>query len=102
MKYRSDFVTNSSSSSFIVFKKNLTQKQINAFKNHLKYAKCKKWKDWKDWEDGEYQWRSYDQWTLYRETDEYLEFHTVVNNFDMEWFARKLGVNDSDFRNMPD
>jgi len=38
MKIRNGFVSNSSSSSFIINKKNLTDEQINKIKNHIQEA----------------------------------------------------------------
>lgn len=43
MKSRNRFVTNSSSSSFIVNKKHLTKLQIKSIKNHIHYSKGLGW-----------------------------------------------------------
>lgn len=82
MKKRTDFVTNSSSSSFVIEKKNLDADQLSAIRMHaalgdklgLPYAIT-------------------DQWEI-TENDAYISGFTVVDNFSFEDFFRKIGVSE--------
>ena len=94
MKYRSDFVTNSSSSSFLIYKRKLSPQKIDAIKNHIEYANLKKWKD----ECGNSHHEKQDSWELTEESDQTMEFFTVVNNFDLEWFLQKLKIPSTEYK----
>lgn len=94
MKIRSGFVSNSSSSSFIISKKHLTKEQIWAIKNH---GKVGKWfevlineEDERD--DDEYldQYCD-DEWRI-EEKEDTIEGYTVMDNFNMGWFLREIGA----------
>ena len=78
MKKRTDFVTNSSSSSFVIEKKNLDADQLSAIRMHaalgdklgLPYAIT-------------------DQWEI-TENDAYISGFTVVDNFSFEDFFKNV------------
>lgn len=79
MKIRQDFVTNSSSSSFILSKKRLTEKQILAIKHHREIAERM----------GMY---NYDcSWRI-EENDDFIGGYTGMDNFSMYDFLDKIGV----------
>ncbi len=86
MKCRTDLVTNSSSSLFTIYKKDLNRAQISFIKmlstGEIKYDKYK--------EDNEY---SCDEWSIFDNDDEF-EFSTSMDNFNMEeYLVKKLDIN---------
>jgi hypothetical protein len=85
MKIKIDFVTNSSSASFIIPKSCLNEKQIVMIHNHVEFGIAIKDKP----KYGLY----LDPWTI-KETEDTIEGDTMMDNFDMEWFLRKIGVPD--------
>ena len=79
MKIRTGFVSNSSSSSFVVKKVDLTELQICKIKNHLQESGI----DSKSGLD--------DEWVI--EENEYeIIGHTFMDNFDMDEFLNRIGV----------
>jgi hypothetical protein len=78
MKIRNGFVSNSSSSSFVIQKTKLTSEQIAKIKNHREYisALC-------------------DEWRI-RDFSGILFGATNMDNFDMESFLDLIGVSNSD------
>ena len=81
MKIRNGFVSNSSSSSFIVNKVHLSDFQVWLIKNHIEAAKTLPGLG-----------QSYlEAWEI-EETDSSITGHTTMTNFDMGQFMRNIGV----------
>jgi len=80
MKIRIGFVSNSSSSSFTISKDDLTELQIALIKNHS--------------EEGAKYGIAYpeDAWNI-SETDTDVEGYTSMDNFNMEGFMKRIGIN---------
>ncbi len=81
MKAKIDFVTNSSSSSFIILKENLTELQINLIRNHIQASKM-------------FGASIYEQPWRISETETEISGSTTMDNFDMYWFLEMIGVED--------
>ena len=82
-KYRTSFVTNSSSSSFVISKFELTPRQVERIKNHKD--------DMKDYD----QWcGESDAWTI-KETETTISGYTDMDNFPMWDFLEDIGVADN-------
>lgn len=86
MKIKQDFVTNSSSSSFIVKLSDITELQKYQILNHIKVAKEN------GWSNEEYGDSCMDEWSI-KEEDGNLVGSTYMDNFDMQDFMEKIGVN---------
>jgi len=86
MKIRSGFVSNSSSSSFIILKEYLTDLQIDMIKNHIEIAKKvdkESIKNSKDFDVFLYEY--YEDWNVI-EDEISLHLYTFMDNFDMKAF----------------
>ena len=87
MKIRHDFVTNSSSSSFLISKKNLDEDQIEAIREHYELGKKMGMVDLK--------WDS--PWDI-EENDNYITGYTFMDNFNMYKFLSDIDVEDKDIK----
>jgi len=85
MKVKIDFVTNSSSASFIVLKKKLTELQMVLIRNHIEATEM--------FGDSYYDC----PWQI-TEDEDWIEGDTSMDNFDMGWFLSKIGVDDNDIK----
>lgn len=82
MKTRNGFVSNSSSSSFVIQKANLTPYQIDQIKDYEFYAEKM---GLEYWDDG--------YWTV-TETEDTIGASTIMDNFDFFEFLEKIGVKE--------
>ncbi len=94
MKKRIGFVSNSSSSSFIINKNDLSKKQITKIHNHIKEAKrMNNPKNTPEGYDFQYGWD--DAWNI-KETKYVIEGYTTMDSFSMDEFLIDIGIDDED------
>jgi hypothetical protein len=90
MKIREGFVSNSSSASFILKKRYLSEKQIWQVRNHIdKYRELGI--------EYPYQISRWDAWHLVEDED-LIEGDTSMTNFDMEGFFETIGIPEEAYR----
>jgi hypothetical protein len=89
-KIRNGFISNSSSSSFIISKEGLTDKQINAIMNHTRYTQNQKRKNIKNWARIQFSGDE-NMWKVIFENDK-IKMHTLMDSFDMESFLELIKV----------
>jgi len=80
MKTKTGFVSNSSSSSFIIKKKHLTNEQIRCIWDHVNEAKRRDM--WNSWDDA---------WSI-TESKKKIKGSVLMDNFSMDEFLRAIGV----------
>ena len=86
MKIRSGFVSNSSSSSFIINKAKLSDEQIYKIRNHIQEAiKVPNHNKLFDYVDKD------DAWNIVEE-EGFIEVSTNIDNFDMEAWLEYIGL----------
>ncbi len=95
MKIKIEFITNSSSASFTILKKNLSAAQADLIKNHI--AESNNFILHRGPQHQIYNSPG-DAWQII-ETEDSIEGYTSMDNFDMDWFLEKIGVADRHIMN---
>lgn len=106
MKHRNGFVSNSSSSSFVLDKNYLSEKQLETIRNYqieaVQIVKDK-FKSDSEWWSLEDELESLDDspWEI-QETENKLRMYTWMDNFDMRWFLDQINIPEEAFLNEKD
>lgn len=85
MKIRYNFISNSSSASFVVFKQNLKDSTINKVLNPKYFAEQLNKQGFNFYPD--------DSWEI-EETETYIKGFTVIDNFPMDEYFKALGLKE--------
>jgi hypothetical protein len=90
MKRRHGFVSNSSSSSFVIGLSKLTADQVFKIERHIETANLDNF--------DEIEWKTIDcKWSI-EVTEDFVRGDTWMDNFDMHAFLKRIGVNMDDVR----
>jgi len=98
MKFKTDFVTNSSCASFVIAKDKLTDLQIELIKNHIEASRIYSKGFVQENEHGpisDFGWD--DPWNI-TELKNSIAGETMMDNFDMMHFLLIIGVNEEDIQ----
>lgn len=87
MKIRNGFVSNSSSSSFLLNKNALSVSQLYDLRNHISAGQRYKLPTMEYASEG-------DAWNI-RETENEIFLSTIIDNFRMEELIKKIGADDA-------
>ena len=91
MKIRQGFVSNSSSSSFILKKSGLTDDQIDKIINHVEHYQLLE-----GWEDCEWLKEMRDEWNV-EVDDDFIKCSTFMDNFDLIELMHVIGIPKENF-----
>lgn len=99
MKLREGFVSNSSSSSFVIKKYELSQRQIDQIVNHKEVSQTfVKPDDWEDeygiWDERYIFCQDGEEWGIEIQP-EHIYGYTAMDNFDMSRFLEHIGINET-------
>jgi hypothetical protein len=96
MKVRTGHVSNSSSSSFIIDRYGVSQRQVDKILCHIKVSEEMPYREDEDCVcDVEWCNRPEDEWNI-KVTDITVAGTTNIDNFDMRHFLYRIGVADKD------
>lgn len=90
MKKRTGFVSNSSSSSFVIGMSKLTANQVFKIERHIETANLD------SYDEIEYK-QCGDNWDI-EVTEDFVRGSTWMDNFDMRAFLKRIDVKDEDIR----